>query len=204
MFLSTVSRISFAAFGPYFSAHSLSQSASDFVLRSYYPSVTPPSQQTQRSKNRTYMPPRLQLRRLNSILMKPLPFLKRNLSIPLVALVIPIQHVRLILDTDALAVGLDDAGRVVEHVIRVDDADLNALDGAARAVGVAVPAVRVVRADDAGGGDICEEAAELVVTGFGREKRVEARQVVEGRDRAAEVGRDASVGIADQEGEVEG
>ena len=145
--------------------------------------------------------------------MEALPLGKRLARAVLILLGIPIQHGLVKLQTHAAAVRRYDALRVVEKVVRVDDADVDlAVLTSIIATVVASVAVRSsfggaspsdARPDLPDGAQVVEEAAQLRVAGLGGHEGVEAGHAVERRDGAAEVGRHAGARVADQEREVE-
>lgn len=140
--------------------------------------------------------------------MEALPLLKLVLGELMVLLGVPLQHPIVPCNAHALAECTHDPLRISEHLIRVDEADLHLV--AAVTIGGRVT-VRVtigllasnLRPHNTGGAEVVEDAPQLVVAGFFGHEVAEARDVVEGRDGAAPVARDAVLRVADEEGEVE-
>lgn len=64
---------------------------------------------------------------LNSVIMEATPFLKRIPGNGMVLLGIPEQHVWVVRQTNTVTESLHGLGRLVEHIIRINDTDLNAL-----------------------------------------------------------------------------
>lgn len=150
--------------------------------------------------------PGLEARAVNGVVVEAVPLLKSLGGVLLVVVVAPLQHGRAVVHADLLAVGLEDGLWVVEQVVGVDDGD-----GAA--VGLALAVVerlvqgrlvaRLGRPDDALVQQVVEEPAQLVVPGLGRHEVVEARELAQGRDRAAVVRGDGPPRVPDQERPVE-
>lgn len=167
---------------------------------------------------------------MDGILVEALPLVERRLGARVVVRRVPFQHGVGVVEPDGAAVRGQDAGRVVEEVVGVDDADVDLAvalvsDSWGRGgVAVDVMAVRdvvIVMMSDAVGGlpvrraasnlrsdladvaQVIEDAPQLVVAGFRGHEVVEAGDAVERRDGAAVVGRDAGAWVADQESEVE-
>lgn len=153
------------------------------------------------------MLPRLQIRAINRILMKTWPLLKRLLRVDLMLFICPLKHLWLEGQAYRGAVCADNALRVVEQIICVDDANL-----CARRCSIGI-AIRPNRGSIGLIGtmwsylpekaQILKHPANFVVASFGGIEVVEACLVVEGWDGASEVGGDAGVRVADKEGEVE-
>lgn len=147
------------------------------------------------------MSPGFQLRRVNSVLVEALPLFKCILRVVVVLLVIPVEHLWRVLDSDTLAEGLDYSGRVVEEIVSIDDADLS---GSLR---VSVDTVRLLAGNL--GSDlsvftkVVEDTALLVIPGFRGHEVVETSHLIKRWNGAAVVAGDAVLGVTDQEGEVE-
>lgn len=154
--------------------------------------------------------------RLDRIVVEAAPFLERVPRNLVVRLGVPAQHGGVVIQPDTAAERLDHGSGLLEHLVRVDDADLRAglvaraqpADNGLRllVVGELVGVLFArgdVRADQALGAQVVEDAAHLVVPGFEGVVGVEAGDFVQGRDGAAEVGGHAEVRVADEEGEVE-
>ena len=137
--------------------------------------------------------------------MKALPFRKDLLRVALVVHVVPIQHVRLVLETRAVAVRFDDTGWIVEKIIGVHHADLDTFNFGTTGITTqcAVPAIGVVRTNQTDLSEVFEDASDFVVASFGRVEVVEAGNFVQWRDRAPKVRGNTGVRITDQEGEME-
>jgi hypothetical protein len=126
-----------------------------------------------------------------------------------VLLIGPLEHLGLEWQVYKVAVRADNSLRVVKQVVGVDDADLGAgrytICGAVYPIPIrgAVALICMMGSYQPDGAEVREDAAEFVIAGFGGVEVVEACLVVEGWDRAAEVGWDARVRVADQKGEVE-
>lgn len=129
------------------------------------------------------MRPSLQAHRVDGIIMEAIPLgemLRRMLLVRLA----PLQHGWPEVDIRPGAVLPDGALGVVQHVVGVEHR-------------------QVVPVDDALGDEEVEQADELLVAGLAGREVVEARDLAQGRDRAAPVGRDGAARVADEEGEVE-
>lgn len=164
---------------------------------------------------------------MDSILMEAPPLLKRRLRARVLGRRVPFQHAVAVVEPDGATVRGEHGAGVVEQVVGVDDADVDFLtpiiiliacsgsrSGGGDAIGV-VPvdddalvvmrnaiaalrrAARDLGPDLVDGAQVVEDTAQLVVAGFGRHEVVEAGDGVEGRDRAAVVGRDAGARVAD-------
>lgn len=62
---------------------------------------------------------------MNGVLVKASPLLKGLLCVLVVFLVVPVQHAGRIFNTNTLAELLEDAGRVVQEIVSVNNADLD-------------------------------------------------------------------------------
>lgn len=139
--------------------------------------------------------------------MEPSPLLKRILGLLVILLGVPVQQVGRVLDTDAFAEGLDDVAGVVEQVVCVNDTDIDGtVLGGVVSVG-SIDAICLVLAGNLGAdltdaAEIIEDPALLVVPCLFRHEVVEASNVIQRRDRAAEVAGNAVLGVSDQEGKV--
>lgn len=98
----------------------------------------------------------------------------------LLVVVVPVEHVRCVLNVCPLAVVLDHALRVVEHVVGIHDNHL-------------------VTLDDALLEQVVKQAAQLQVPSLVGHEVCEACDFVLGRDAATPVGRDGATGMADEE-----
>lgn len=154
------------------------------------------------------MLPRLQIRRMDRVLVEALPLLKHLHSVLLLLRSVPVQHVGRIVNADALAKCLDDLVGLVQEVVGVDDANLYFAVAIAVAVRLllvlaALALSRNSRTNVPDGAEIVERAAEFVVARFVGAEVVEARHLVERRDCAAVVRRDALARVADEKRKVE-
>lgn len=164
----------------------------------------------ERSMSDTYGRPSPQLGAINRVLVEPLPLLKRLLGDLVVFVIVPFQHLRLVLNARGLAEGLDNARGIVKEVISIDDADLC---GGVCAIGIVGPvrAVRVAigklssefRTNLSVVAEVVEQTAELIIASFVRAEVVEPRHLIERWDGAAVVARDAVPRVANEKGEVE-
>lgn len=164
----------------------------------------------------SHLASRFQPGRLNSIFMEPFPFLKRRLCNLLVFLGIPLQHSGVIFDAHAATECPDHGLRVVEEIVRIDDADLDAVTVVTvgsvgrRAVagGIAITMVAILDASNLWADktyltQIVEHPAQLIVARLRRVKLVKPRHSIQGGDGAAVVRGNAVMRVPDEEGEVE-
>ena len=168
----------------------------------------------------TYVLPRVQSGRVDSILVESLPLLKCILGILVVLLGIPLQHCGLEFDANALAELTHDSLRVVEKIVCVDDADLDLVRVVGMSVGVSVgmpvgmPVGMTIGmsncllasdlgSDDASVLEIVENTALLVIPSFSRHEVVEASNLVKRRYRATPVAGNAVARVTNQKGEME-
>ena len=148
------------------------------------------------------MRPGSQFCRIDSILMESLPLFESLFCLLMVELRVPVQHGWFILHPYALAIRLNNPARVIQEVIRVNNADLHAsflrvIDPFRFSVGLAV------LDNDARFKEVVECATQFIVACFTWHEVVKTRYAVEGRDCATVVARDAAARVADQEGEME-
>lgn len=144
--------------------------------------------------------------------MEPAPFLETVCGVPIIVLGIPAEHTGIVLDPDAIAERLHHGPRFLQHLVRVDNADIDpgvvrralpalaggdGLEDAVDFIDDLVPARGQVRPDQARVAQVLERAPDFVVAGLGGVVVVEARDVVERWDCAPVVGRDAVVRVAD-------
>lgn len=129
------------------------------------------------------------------------PFLKCLFGIPVVFLGIPLEHIRGIFKADAATKCLNRFCRLVKHVIRVDDADLD--PGVVSVRDCVIVARCDARSDQVSCAQIIESPTQLVVPCFRGVVVVEPRHLVQRGDRAAVVRGDAEMGITNEEGEME-
>ena len=146
---------------------------------------------------------RRQRLRLNRIVVEATPLLKRRTRKVIVLRRIPHQEVRGIREADTTAEGLDHGSRGIEHVVRVNDADLMLRLPRAGLLRLQVRPGRHARSHEPLVPEVVEVPPQLVVPGLQRVIVVEPRHVVERRDRAPVVRRHAVVRVADQERPVE-
>lgn len=130
------------------------------------------------------------------------PFLKCLFGILVVFLGIPLEHIRDIFQADTAAKRLNRFRRLVKHVIRVDNADLDPGVVSVRDC-VIVVARCDARSDQVSCAQIVESPAQLVVPCFGGVVVVEPCHLVQRGDRAAVVRGDAEMGITNEESEME-
>lgn len=146
----------------------------------------------------TYVLPRLEISRVNGILVETVPLLERLLG-HLLVFIVPAQHVRLELLVDGVAVLPENTLWIIKEIVGVNDADLNTarlLDSAA------IIATLDTRTNETGILAVIEKAAKLIVAGLAREEVVETGLLHERRDTAAVVAGDGVFRMADQEGEM--
>jgi hypothetical protein len=134
---------------------------------------------------------------VNSIIMKARPFLKRSLSLLVRFLGIPNQHVWTIVDSNFLAISLNNTRWIVEEIICVNHGNADfALGQFALLAGERGPNLLLLDKE-------IEDAAELVITSLVGPEVVESSDLVEGWDGAAPVRWDAMTRVTNQEREVE-
>lgn len=83
----------------------------------------------------TYVSPGFQVAAFNGIFVKALPFLKCFLCMPMMFFGIPLEHPLIELKLGTFAVCFNDACRVVEKIIGIDDADVHLTRSLVRRVG---------------------------------------------------------------------
>ena len=149
---------------------------------------------------RTYGRSRLEVLGVDGVLVEAVPLLERVLGLLVLLLGIPVQHAHVELDADRGAIVSEHALWVVEEVISVKDADLDAVG---RSDGAVVGLAADLGADDAGVFAVVEEAAELVVAGLFGHELVEAGLLDERRHAAPVIAGNGVARVADKEGEVE-
>lgn len=163
---------------------------------------------------KTYVAAGLETLGLNRIVVEPLPFLKGSSRKCVVLLSVPAQQIRVVRNTDAFAIPLDHLSRVIEHLVCIYDANLNAalfrmvaihtIAGCRMSCSVGDPArCGHTRPHDVDLAEVVKNTADLIVAGFRWRKVVKAGDIVQRWDGASVVGRDAIVGIADEKGEME-
>jgi hypothetical protein len=145
--------------------------------------------------------PGAQLSAVDGILVETLPLLELPLSKGLVLFCIPYEHFWLVVDTGGLAYSLDHARRVVEQLISVHNADLDALRVAVGTVGLAGLASRL-RADDSLLAEVIEQLTQLRVSRLVLSEVIPTCQLIQGRECAAVVARNAVLGVSDEENKV--
>lgn len=222
MLASTVLRMSAAASSPYFSRHSASYWASDLIFFYYcqtfffsflffflilYFSVV--------ICGCTHRFLSLQPSRLDRIVVKSPPFLKRIPRKLVVILIVPVQHPGVIIQSHTTAKRLDGRRRLLQHVIRIDHTDLcarltprpDASDHRLGGVIVVVDVVVLVRGhvgtDKPDIPQVVKGTTDLVVPGLGRVIVIEPGDIVQRGDGAPVVRRDTEMGVADEEGKME-
>lgn len=153
-----------------------------------------------------YMGSRFQLSRVNGIFMETIPFCKSLLGSVVIGFVIPVQHVTGEWLANAFAEFFDNGIGGIEKVIGVNETDV---DFVADAVGVAVGAISLIFlagdfwSDLSNATKVIEKRAKLDISCFLGIEVVETRDLVQRRDSAPVIGRNARSWMADQEGEVE-
>lgn len=204
------------------------QGAKEYTAQQCWRQDRKESRERRQKQPQTYLGARLQVLASNRVLVEALPLLKGLLS-ALLVLVAPVEHALAEFDAHALAVAAQDTLGVVEEVVGVNDANLDALIlvgravdavggcGAVHAVGrrSAVRAVGAIRSGlfvilprnlgphETGVLEVVENAAQLVVASLSGVKVVEASNGVQRWYRAAEVRRNRVARVADQESPVE-
>lgn len=163
------------------------------------------------------MSPRLQVSRMDGILVKAFPFLERIHGQFGIFRGVPIEHVRMVVNADAFAEGLDYVSWLVEQIVCVNNADLHA-SFAALAIGVSVgKPVRdtvgmavsfwlltcQIRSNCSVTAKKIKQLTELEVTSFVVAKAVEASGLIQRRDAAAIIARDARLWVANKESKME-
>lgn len=139
----------------------------------------------------TYVCPCLQLFGVNGILMKAWPLLECVKCNALIFFIVPLQHFGLIRDTNALAIGGDHACGIIQEIICVDHAKFYAFGNIAvdESIGLSIHfaiccairctirgAIRyssfssVTWANLSNEAQVFEDAADFIVTSFGRVK----------------------------------
>ena len=200
MLSSTVCRITLAAFSPYFSFHSASHWSSLFG------SFFCLGQQLSIKYLYTYVRSRLQVCRIDSVLVEAWPLLKCLLGTRLILLVVPIHHVWRILEVYTPTEDLQNAFRIIKEIICIHHADVGTFLACSIrriAIYIAVGVVAMVRPNMSDFPEVLEDSANFVVAGFSWVKVVEASQFVKWWYRASVIGGDAGMRIANQEGEME-
>lgn len=134
---------------------------------------------------------------VDSILMEALPLLKCIFGALVIIFGIPVQHIWGEVDTNFLAVGGDNAFRIVQEIVCIDDSDAD----------FAIFQVSVVASESWANllvlDQEVEDSAKLVIAGLGGHEIVEAGDRVQGWNGASEVGWDAVTGVTNEESEVE-
>jgi hypothetical protein len=138
---------------------------------------------------------------VDGVLVEALPLFELCFGESLIFWCVPEKHLGLVVDTSGLADSLNHARRIVEQIISVDDADLDALSIAVCAIGLASLASRL-GADDSLFAKVVEKLAELRVASLILAEVVPASQLAQGRLCAAVVAGNAVLGMADEEDEV--
>lgn len=141
---------------------------------------------------------------IEGIFMKSGPLRKGIMGIALVLVVVPIQHLWVVLESNTMAVCFDDPCRVIKKIVGIHDADLDTFDFADTRTTTSgtIPAVRMVRADKTDASKIIKHASDLIIASFSRIEVVEAGELIQWRYGAAEIRRNAGMRIANQEREV--
>ena len=133
---------------------------------------------------------------IDSIFVETRPFRESGLSNAMVVFVIPIQHVRAILDPDFLAIGFNDARWIVEKIIGINNSDADlAIFQFGIPTGDSRPNLLLLAKK-------FEEAVKLIVSSLRWHEVIETSDLVERRNRAAPIGWNAVAWMTDQEREV--
>jgi len=173
----------------------------------------------------TYVCSRSQLSRLHSIVVETVPLFECFPSTLLIVVIFPMEHLWAIVQTDCLAICFDDLGRVVKKIVCVNDTNVGwrgrissstvrAVCCPVRFMGSTVHAIGGLRSPvlscaserrshTTSGDQVIEDSADLIVPGFILEEFIEPCDLVEGRDCASIVRRDAEMRITDQKREEE-
>ena len=200
MLSSTVFLISKAAASPYFSFHSASHCSS--VFAAFFCSQLarlPPFRESL-----TYVLPRLKISRINSILVKALPLLENDLGPLLKLVVIPVQHIRVKIHSNALAVGAKDTLRVVQQIISIDQTDLRRifLAGGDRSTFVCIWQTRLFILNESSFSGVIEKSSKLVISRLIWIIIMEPSHLLERWDGTAVERRNTGVRVADEECKV--
>ena len=145
---------------------------------------------------------RLEILGVDRIVVEAIPLLKSLASEAMVLLIVPVEHLLVELQADALTVLAQNTFRVIQEVIGVDDANFNP---AVFAVGIAVDGVFATahfRTNEARILAIVEKLPQLVVSGLAGHERVEASPLHQRWNAAAVVARHRKLWMANQEGEM--
>jgi hypothetical protein len=148
----------------------------------------------------TYGGSRLQVFGVDGILVETVPLLESVLGGLVLLLGVPVQHFHVELDADGGAVVPEHALGVVEKIIGVQNADLDAVGGGD---GAAVLLTADLRTDDAAVLAVIEEATELIVARLLGHELDEAGLLDERRHAAAVIAGNRVARVADKESEVE-
>lgn len=150
--------------------------------------------------SRTYGGSGLEVLGVDGVLVEAVPLLESVLGLLVLLLRVPVQHAHVELDADGGAVVPEHALGVVEEVVSVQDADLNAVGrGDSAVVGLAAD----LGADDTGVFAVVEEAAELIVACLFGHELVEAGLLDEWWHATPVIAGNGVARVADKESEVE-
>lgn len=150
--------------------------------------------------SRTYGGSGLEVLGVDGVLVEAVPLLERVLGLLVLLLGVPVQHAHVELDADGGAVVPEHALWVVEEVVGVKDANLDAVG---RCDGAIVGLAADLGADDTGVFAVVEEAAELIVAGLLGHELVEAGLLDKRRHATPVIAGNGVARVADKEGEVE-
>ena len=140
---------------------------------------------------------------LNRVIVESAPLLEAVTGKIIILLRVPGQQRRIIRDTHAGAESLDGRRRSIQHIIRIDQADLmNGLLGAAM-LDLDIRSCRHARSDKPLANEVVKVSSELAVPGLGGVVVVESRDVIQRRNGAAIIRGHAVVRITDEERKVE-
>ena len=141
--------------------------------------------------------PGLERGAVDSIIMKATPFLKRSLGLLVRFLGIPNQHVWTIVDSNFLAISLNNPRWIIQEVVCVNHGNADfAVGQFAVLAGERGPNLLLLDQK-------IKDSAELVITSLIGPEVVESGDLVERWDGAAPVRWDAIARVTDQEREVE-
>jgi hypothetical protein len=148
----------------------------------------------------TYGGSGLEVLGVDGILVETVPLLESVLCGLVLFLGVPVQHFHVELDADGGAVVPEHALGVVEQIIGVQNADLDAIGSGD---GTAVLLAADLRADDTAVLAVIEEATELIVARLLGHELDEAGLLDERRYAAAVIAGNRVARVADKESEVE-
>ena len=146
----------------------------------------------------------MQTGRIDGILMEALPLLEGIFGEFVVFRGIPFKHGRLELDANTRAELAHDAFGIVEQIISVDHADLDSTLFIGVTIGCSVRLLTGnLGTDSSSAAEVIKDSSLLIVASFSRHEVVEAGDIVERRNSASPVTRNAVTRMADKESKVE-